>query len=69
MRQRTTRRYRCAKAGDMPAEQLPPGERERLVRELTAEGWGTVAIAEHTRMSTYTTQRIRSRLQQHEGAR
>lgn len=64
MRQRRPRKlYRLAAAGDVPAEELRPAEREQLVTELATAGWETVDIAEHTRMSTYTTNRIRQRRQ------
>jgi len=46
----------------VPAEALPPADRERLVGELWAAGWTDVEIATHTHMSTYTTARIRARL-------
>lgn len=46
-----------------PAEALDPRDREDLVAELVVRGWSDVQIAEHTRMSTYTTGRIRDRLQ------
>jgi len=46
-----------------PAEALDSRDREDLVAELVARGWTDVQIAGHTRMSTYTTTRIRERLQ------
>jgi hypothetical protein len=49
-------------AGREPAESLEPADREQLVYELWALGWTDVEIAAHTRMSTYTTGRIRDRL-------
>jgi hypothetical protein len=49
-------------AGREPAEALDPRDREDLVFALAASGWADVEIAVHTRMSTYTTARIRERL-------
>jgi hypothetical protein len=49
--------------GREPAESLPTNARERLVRLLHARGWSDVQIADWTRMSTYTTGRIRTRLE------
>lgn len=57
-----TKRYTRALAGELPAEALPTGERERLVGELHALGWSDDEIADHTRQTTYTTARIRARL-------
>ena len=56
------RLYAACLAGNMPAEALPPADRERLVDELWAAGWTDVEIATHIHMSTYTTARIRARL-------
>lgn len=55
-------RYAAARAGREPAEALTTHDRHRLVAELTARGWPDVRIAELTRMTTYTTARIRHRL-------
>lgn len=55
--------YRRCRAGEAPAEVLPPKDRERLVAALWECGWTDVEIADHTRMSTYTTARIRERLE------
>lgn len=49
-------------AGRMPAEALERTWRDQLVFELVAAGWTDLQIAVHTRMSTYTTVRIRERL-------
>lgn len=49
-------------AGREPAEALDPRDREDLVADLVARGWSDVEIAVLTRMSTYTTGRIRSRV-------
>jgi hypothetical protein len=49
-------------AGREPAESLDPRDREDLVAELVARGWSDVQIAVLTRMSTYTTARIRQRV-------
>lgn len=57
------RLYRRCRAGHAPAEALPTRDRARLVRELWAAGMTDVEIATHTRMSTYTTARIRARLE------
>lgn len=48
--------------GELPAEILTTAERERLVYELWGYGWTDVEIACHTRMTLYTTARIRARL-------
>jgi hypothetical protein len=57
------RLYRACFAGDLPAEILDdPADRARLVRELWSYGWSDVEIATHTRQTTYTTGRIRARL-------
>jgi hypothetical protein len=55
-------RLKRCRAGTEPAEALPQQEREQLVTELWAAGWTDVEIAQHTRMTTYTTGRIRIRL-------
>lgn len=52
----------ACRRGDIPAEALPTEDRERLVRQLWRAGWTDVEVATHTRMSTYTTGRIRERL-------
>jgi hypothetical protein len=57
------RQYRACLDGSDPAEVLPTGARERLVTELHGRGWTDVEIAAHTSMTTYTAQRIRSRLE------
>ncbi|PXY27414.1 hypothetical protein [Prauserella muralis] len=49
-------------AGQLPAELLLTKDRERLVTDLWAAGWTDLEIAVHTRMTTYTTGRIRDRL-------
>ncbi|MEV6897489.1 hypothetical protein [Amycolatopsis sp. NPDC051372] len=49
-------------SGDLPAEQLEPVDRETLVYDLWSAGWTDVEIATHTRLTTYTTARIRDRL-------
>lgn len=46
-----------------PAELLDTQDREDLVAELWGRGWTDTQIATHTRMTTYTTGRIRHRLQ------
>lgn len=48
--------------GDLPAELLPTRDREALLSELHGAGWTDVEIATHTRLTTYTTGRIRARL-------
>lgn len=66
-------RARCW-AGAEPAEALDTVDREQLITELWAAGWTDVEIASHTRLSTYTTGRIRDRVglepngHTHEGA-
>lgn len=59
---RRTRRYERALAGDIPADELPTSERAQLVAELHILGWTDADTAAHTRMTTYTTARIRARL-------
>lgn len=49
---------RCC-AGLEPAEALHARDREDLVAELVRRGWSDLQIAEHTRMTCYTTARIR----------
>lgn len=49
-------------AGELPAEKLSTRDREDLITELYELGWPDSEIAEHTRLSTYTTARIRDRL-------
>lgn len=56
------RLYNAAREGREPAEILDQAERWALVRELHAAGWDDGRIAVHTRMSTYTTVRIRDGL-------
>lgn len=51
--------------GELPAEVLAlidPREVDQLVFDLWSDGWTDVEIATHTRLSTYTTGRIRARL-------
>jgi hypothetical protein len=48
--------------GREPAEALDVRDREDLVEALVERGWTDVEIAVLTRMSTYTTGRIRERL-------
>jgi hypothetical protein len=48
--------------GDLPAEALRPLDRQALVLILHQRGCTDVEIACHTRMTTYTTGRIRARL-------
>lgn len=54
--------YQAARIGLEPAEALVAADRHRLVAELHRLGWGDTAIASHTRMTTYTTARIRGAL-------
>ncbi|HLU98717.1 MAG TPA: hypothetical protein VKZ89_17925 [Thermobifida alba] len=49
--------------GREPAEALHPQDREDLVAELVGLGWTDLEIAALTRMTTYTTARIRQRLE------
>ncbi|MER5388355.1 hypothetical protein [Saccharopolyspora sp. NPDC002686] len=55
-------RYRACLLGEQPAEVLDQADRERLVLALHALGWTDVQIAAHTRMTAYTTARIRTRI-------
>ena len=48
--------------GDEPAESLSTRDREDLVYALVVRGWSDMEIAAHTRLTEYTTVRIRSRL-------
>jgi hypothetical protein len=48
--------------GRLPAEILHPRDREDIVWHLVGHGWTDREIAEHTRMTEYTTARIRARL-------
>ncbi len=52
--------YRRCLDGHEPAESLSSYDRQRLLLTLHNRGWTDVQIAEHTRMTTYTTGRIRS---------
>jgi hypothetical protein len=54
--------WRACLDGREPAESLTPALRERLVAILLGRGWPVAAIAEHTFMSTYTADRICSRV-------
>lgn len=54
--------WRLALAGEWPADALSTLDRQALVLILHQRGWTDVEIACHTRMSTYTTARIRTRL-------
>lgn len=55
-------RWTAACEGKLPAESLSTRDREDLVYDLHQLGWSDGQIAEHTRMTTYTTARIRDRL-------
>lgn len=48
--------------GDLPAEMLSTRDREDLVYALHQQGWTDVEIASHTRMTSYTVDRIRTRI-------
>lgn len=54
--------WRLALDGDLPADALSPLDRRSLVLVLHGYGWTDVEIAAHTRMTTYTTARIREAL-------
>ena len=54
--------FEACLAGREPAESLPTELRTRLVAQLVAQGWTDAEIAALTRMSTYTTARIRERV-------
>lgn len=49
-------------AGREPAESLDARDREDLVADLVGRGWTDREVAVLTRMSSYTTARIRARL-------
>jgi hypothetical protein len=53
---------RMCRAGKLPAEVLSTVDRERLVDDLWKLGWSDLEIATHTKLSTYTATRIRSRI-------
>lgn len=53
--------YKACLEGRAPAETLPTAQRSLLVRVLHSRGFTDLEIAEHTRMSLYTTARIRQR--------
>lgn len=55
-------RYWAALGGDEPAEALTTADRARLVGLLHAWGWTDVQVAAHTRMTTFTSAEIRTRL-------
>lgn len=55
--------YTLCLAGTTPAEALPQGPRGLLIAELCIDGWTDQQIARHTRMTEYTTARIRARLE------
>jgi len=55
-------RWRACCAGELPAEALSTRDREDLLAELHGLGWTDREIAEHTRLSTYTTARLLDRL-------
>jgi WhiB family redox-sensing transcriptional regulator len=57
-----SRLYRSCLEGVLPAEELPTHLRERLLTRLHAQNWTDLDIAVHTRMTLYTTVRIRERL-------
>ena len=48
--------------GQEPAEALDARDREDLVAQLLECGWTLPEIAEHTRMTAYTTARIAARV-------
>ena len=48
--------------GTEPAEALDRRDREDLVAQLLDAGWTVPEIAEHTRMTDYTTTRIADRV-------
>lgn len=56
------RLWLAACAGSEPADALPTRDREDLVYDLWSCGWTDQDIALHTRMTEYTTARIRTRL-------
>ena len=59
------RLYSRALAGRVPAEALTTRDRHLLVATLHRLGWTDTRIAAHTRMTTYTTTRIRAQLGLH----
>lgn len=59
---RERERYRACLGGSEPAEALSVKNRERLVGDLWERGLTDTEIAAHTRMTVYTTARIRDRI-------
>jgi hypothetical protein len=57
-----SRLTQACRRGELPAELLDPADRAHLIYDLWAAGWTDVEIATHTRLTTYTTGRIRERL-------
>lgn len=56
------RMWERACRGLEPAEALDHRDREDLVAQLLEAGWVVPEIAEHTRMTAYTTARIANRV-------
>lgn len=54
--------YRGCLSGQLPAEGLTTTDREQLLRVLYRRGWSDLEVAVHTRMTLYTTVRIRNRI-------
>lgn len=57
--------YAAALAGREPAESLHPDDRADLIAGLAANGWTVHAIADHTRTTLYTVDRILTRTATH----
>ena len=56
------RLWRRCWEGREPAESLTPQDREDLIGHLHRAGWSDEDMARHTRLSMYTTARIRDRI-------
>lgn len=52
----------ACRRGTEPAELLTTAEREHLIYDLWAARWTDLEVAAHTRLTTYTAARIRSRI-------
>lgn len=62
IRRRNRAMWQACLRGQEPAESLPTREREQLLMLLVSRGLSDVEIALVTRMTVYTTVRIRERL-------
>ena len=56
------KQFRLARDGAEPADALTPHDRRLLVELLHELGWTDLEISRHTRMTLYTTARLRDEL-------